>query len=74
MLQKVQYVKKSIFFRDIDKRLKEHNIGKCSSTKGKGPWKLIYKEQAKDIKQARTREKFLKSGIGREFIKSILNK
>ena len=27
---------------DIDRRLGEHNLGQNKSTKGKGPWKLIF--------------------------------
>lgn len=27
---------------DIDRRLSEHNSGQNKSTKGKGPWKLIF--------------------------------
>jgi putative endonuclease len=31
--------------RDIDKRLAEHNSGLSKSTKGRGPFELIYKEE-----------------------------
>ncbi len=33
------------------------------------PWRLIYKEEFDCRIEARKREKYLKSGIGREFIK-----
>jgi len=54
--------------------LKEHNRGKKStpSTRNRGPFLLIYKEKVKDRKEARKREKYLKSGVGREFIKNYL--
>jgi len=56
---------------NIERRLAEHNKGKKStpSTRSRGPFKLIYTETAFDRKVARAREKFLKSGAGREFIK-----
>ena len=30
--------------QDVDKRLQRHNSDLNSSTKGKGPWKIIYKK------------------------------
>ncbi|MDP4664501.1 MAG: GIY-YIG nuclease family protein [Salibacteraceae bacterium] len=56
---------------DIEKRLKEHNSGKTKSTKGFIPWKLIYQEQIGVRSDARKREKYLKSGVGKEFLKSL---
>lgn len=57
---------------DIEVRLKEHNAGKTKSTKGFRPWKLIYKEEAGNRIEARKREIYLKSGIGKEFLKSLV--
>jgi putative endonuclease len=54
---------------DVEKRLKEHNAGKTKSTKGYRPWILVFTEQFSTRFSARTREKYLKSGIGKEFIK-----
>lgn len=59
---------------DIYNRLKEHNSGKTKSTKGFSPWKLVYFEKFETIKEAVFREKYFKSGIGREFLKTILKK
>lgn len=56
----------------LEERLKEHNSGKTSSTKGYRPWKLVYYEIFEIEKDAIAREKFLKSGIGREFLKKKL--
>ena len=53
-------------------RLKEHNVGKTKSTKGFTPWRLIYKEEAINRAEARKREIYLKSGIGKEFLKSLV--
>jgi len=59
---------------NLVRRLKEHNKGKTStpSTKNRGPFVLIYVEKVENRKEARKREKYLKSGAGREFIKSFL--
>ena len=56
---------------DLNRRLKEHHRSRTKSTKSKLPYRLIYKEKAPDRKEARIREKYLKSGIGKEFLKSI---
>ena len=57
---------------DIEVRLKEHNSGKTKSTKGFKPWKLIYKEETINRIEARKREIYLKSGVGKEFLKSLV--
>ena len=54
---------------DIGRRLSEHNKGLSLYTKRFSPWKLIYKEEVRDRIQARVREKYLKSGCGKEFLK-----
>ena len=59
------------FTSDIDRRLKEHNSGKTKSTKGFVPWVLIYTEEKDCRMAARAREKYLKSGIDKEFLKSL---
>ena len=55
---------------NIERRIKEHNSGKTKSTKAYIPWKLVHKEMHKTRKEAVTREKYLKSGIGRELLKN----
>lgn len=59
--------------QDFERRIQEHNTGKTKSTKGFRPWKLVYSEVAEDRVSARNRESFLKSGIGREWIRKRLN-
>jgi len=56
---------------NVQRRLLEHNAGYVFSTKGFKPWKLIYKEEAINRKVARIREKYFKSGFGKELLKSI---
>lgn len=54
---------------DPDKRLIEHNKGKTKSTKGYIPWAPFFTEKYLSLKEAREREKYLKSGTGKEKIK-----
>ncbi|MDP3957519.1 MAG: GIY-YIG nuclease family protein [bacterium] len=58
--------------RDIKKRLDEHNNGKVFSTKGYRPWAFVYSEFIGNRVEARKREKYLKGGSGKEFIKKII--
>jgi putative endonuclease len=62
------------FTSDLEKRIKVHNSssGKRFTSKDQ-PWVLIYSEQFITRSEAVLREKFLKSGIGRDFIKQKLN-
>jgi putative endonuclease len=59
---------------DIDKRLNEHNSGKTKSTKGYKPWKLVYFETFETRDEAVLREKYFKTGSGREFLNDLLKK
>ncbi|MBP6000780.1 MAG: GIY-YIG nuclease family protein [Flavobacterium sp.] len=59
---------------DIDKRIKEHNSGKTKSTKGYKPWKLVYFEIFETRDEAVHREKYFKTGSGREYLKVKLTK
>ena len=59
---------------DNDKRIVEHNSGKTKSTKGYKPWKLVYFEKYKTRDEALLREKFFKTGSGRELLKDKLIK
>lgn len=56
--------------QDVDKRLKEHNTGKTKSTKGFRPWEIILIEEYPDRTTARKREKYLKTGYGKQWLKS----
>jgi putative endonuclease len=54
---------------NVQRRLQEHNSGKTKSTKGYKPWVLVFTEEFDSRELAREREKYLKSGIGKEKIK-----
>lgn len=56
---------------NLAKRLAEHNNGLSKYTKGRGPWRLIHQEHYKTRSEAMVREKFLKSGKGRELLDKI---
>ena len=53
---------------NLERRLKQHNKGKNLSTKYRRPLRLIYHEVVENRNEARKREKYLKSGSGREWI------
>jgi putative endonuclease len=57
---------------NISRRLQEHNTGQTKSTKHRAPFELVYAEEFKTRTEARAREKFFKSGSGREFRDNIL--
>ena len=54
-----------------DRRFMQHNNGHNRTTKPYRPFKIVLLEKFPDRPTARQREKFLKSGIGREFIKTL---
>ena len=58
---------------DIDRRFKQHNNGRNRTTKPYCPFKLIYTKSVTTRTEARSREKYLKSGCGKEFLKSLNN-
>ena len=56
---------------DPERRLHEHNSGRVFSTKGFRPWVLVFFEDCgADRVRARQREKYWKSGSGKEKLKS----
>jgi len=57
---------------DLKNRIKLHNSGKVFSTKPRIPFKLIYYEASCNKKDAIAREKYLKSGMGKRYLKNRL--
>ena len=55
---------------DLERRLKEHNSGYNRSTRSRVPFDLIFSERCASRAEAREREKFLKSGKGREMLRT----
>ncbi|MBN2197938.1 GIY-YIG nuclease family protein [Candidatus Wolfebacteria bacterium] len=56
----------------LRKRIFGHNKGLYCSTKKRTPFKLIYYECCVNDGDARAREKYLKSGRGKKYLKSRL--
>jgi putative endonuclease len=59
---------------DLRKRFNQHNKGKSIWTKGKGPWELIYYEACLNEEDARSREKYLKTGMGKRYLNNRLKR
>ena len=59
---------------DLERRLEEHSSGKSVYTRNTRPYQLVYQEELTDELEARRRERFLKSGKGREFLQSRLDR
>lgn len=60
------------FTSDLKNRLSEHAKGQVKSSKFRLPLKLIHYEYFINIKDAKAREVFLKSGFGRNQLKECL--
>ncbi len=55
---------------DLQKRLATHNAKKVFSTKSRVPFNLVYYEACLSETDARAREKYLKSGMGKRYLKN----
>lgn len=60
------------YTENLRKRFAQHLAGNSTSTRYRGPWQLIYYEASIDIDDARARERYLKSGMGKRYIKNRL--
>jgi len=59
---------------DLRKRFKLHNDNKIISTRGRGPFEIIYYEACANKEDAFAREKYLKSGMGKRYLKNRLKR
>ncbi|MEL6924597.1 MAG: GIY-YIG nuclease family protein [Bacteroidota bacterium] len=57
---------------NVERRLMEHNKGYNRSTKAYRPFFIIYTESFATRIEARKKEKFLKAGSGKKFLRSLL--
>ena len=58
---------------DLELRLSQHNNKSLSFwTKRGADWKLVYKEVFNSKTEALKREKWLKTGVGKEFLRKKL--
>jgi len=60
------------FSSDLKRRISEHNKGLVEITKNRRPFDLIYYEACLDKEKAIEREKVLKTGFGRSYLKRRL--
>ena len=56
---------------DLLKRIERHNTGREKTTKPYLPYKLIFSEICPNRKEARIREKYWKSGVGKEKLRIL---
>ena len=62
------------YTKDLRKRFSEHQKNQSGYTKGRGPFRLIYYEACINEEDAKAREKYLKSGMGRRYLKNRLKR
>ena len=62
------------YTNDLRKRFNEHQDNKSTYTNGRGPFKLIYYEACLNELDAKARERYLKSGMGRRYLKNRLKR
>jgi putative endonuclease len=59
---------------DLRKRLNQHINGENASTKSRGPFEVVYYEMCRNASDARSRELFLKSGMGKRYLRNRLKR
>jgi len=59
---------------DLRKRFSQHINGKVFSARGRGPFTLIYYEACLDKSDAYARERYLKTGMGKRFLRNRLKR
>lgn len=62
------------YTKDLRNRFNQHQNNKSTYTKGRGPFKLIYYEACNNEFDAKAREKYLKSGMGRRYLRNRLKR
>ena len=60
--------------KDLRKRFTEHNRPSKTYTGRRGMWKLIYYEACLNEADARSREKYLKSTIGKRYLRNRMKR
>jgi len=59
---------------NLEERIKRHNSGREKTTKPYIPFILIFSEVCNNRIEARNREKYWKSGIGKEKLRALKDK
>jgi putative endonuclease len=60
------------YTNNLKSRFEQHSKGQVSSTKDRRPLELIYSEACLDKHDAMHREKYLKTYLGKQFLKNRL--
>ncbi|MCA9353641.1 GIY-YIG nuclease family protein [Candidatus Nomurabacteria bacterium] len=60
--------------KDLRKRFLQHEKGLSTWTKGRGPFIMVYYEACLNEQDARSRETYLKSGMGKRYLKNRLKR
>ena len=58
--------------KDLHQRIDSHNSGLVKSTKHYRPWRIVYFQIFSTRAEAMRKEKQLKSGAGREFLRNTI--
>lgn len=58
---------------NVERRFKQHQQGENKTTAPYRPFEIILVENFGTRLEARQREKYLKSGIGKEFLRRLIN-
>ena len=60
--------------QNLENRLKEHNTGKTKSTKANIPYEIVFYEVCNSRRAVVEKEKFFKTGMGRAYIRTKINR
>ena len=60
------------FATDLNRRISEHNQNQQISTQNRTPFRVIYYEWCLDKKDTIARERYLKSGMGKKYLRNRL--
>ncbi len=58
--------------KDLPNRMSAHKSGLARYTRSRGPWTLVYSEEYETRSEAMVRERQLKGGQGREWLRGKL--
>lgn len=59
---------------DLRKRLSDHLSNKSTYTRNRGSYELIYYEACMNANDAKAREKYLKTGMGKRYLKNRIKR
>ncbi len=57
--------------KNLKNRINRHNNGREKTTRFYAPFKLIYSEECENRLEGRKREKYWKSGVGKENLRKL---